>query len=75
MATSVHFVRQLSKRRREQEDIELQVSARKRRRVGKWFLDQIDKENEVAQAVAVCGVILSKKPRQERSPNEQRDDS
>ena len=75
MEPSLHIVKSLSQRRREEEDMNLQMFIRNRKRSSRQMLEQINEDVELAEAMALAGVILSKKQRLERSQNEPRDNS
>lgn len=75
MEPSLHIVKSLSQRRREEEDMNLQMFIRNRKRSSRQMLEQMNEDVELAEAMALAGVILSKKPRLEKSQNEPRDNS
>ena len=66
-----HLVKSLSNRQREKEDIELQRFAINRKRSSKRFSKQMDDDVEMAEALGLCGVILDKKARLQRSQNKE----
>jgi len=63
MDPSLQFLRFSSQRRREKEDIEIQRFIRNGKRSRQLFLQQEDEDLEMAEALALGGVLLSKKPR------------
>ena len=63
MEPSLHIVKSLSQRRREEEDVNLQMFIRNRKRSSRQMLEEINEDVELAEAMALAGVILSKKPR------------
>ena len=57
MEPSLHIVKSLSQRRREEEDMNLQMFIRNRKRSSRQMLEQMNEDVELAEAMALAGVI------------------